>query len=316
MYPLRRWFNQNRKKIVVVIMAIVFVIILVQVTNQLLIQQKEQKVNSVVSNNEQKENNLPKTSIITGETIDEKATQTNVKSISDFIGFCNDGKKEEAYAMLTQECKEELFPTQEEFIKGYYEVIFTERRSYKIENYKNSSRAYTYEVSLYSDILSTGKLSNNTGYTDYITIDTWSEEGKININSFIYKANLEAEQEEQGIKVRVLSRNIYKDYEIYEIKIENTTDKTILLDTRKKSRTIYATGTDNATYSAFKNEIAGSLYELDAGYSRMYTIKFNKIYNPGTRLKDITFSDIVGDYEKYKQEPETLTQRIIISVKI
>lgn len=314
MYQWRRWFNQNSKKVILTIIAIISVIILIQLINQLLIEQ-DKKQNNIIQN-EKKENNLPTTSIITGESVDEEVTQNNIEWIKEFIEYCNNGKIEQAYAMLTKECKEALFPTQEDFKKGYYEIIFAEKRSYKIENYKNSSRAYTYEVSLYSDILSTGKLSNNSGYTDYMTIDTWSDKGKININSFIYNANIEAKQEEQGIKITIFSKDIYKDYEIYKIQVENTTDKTILLDTRKKSRTIYGTGTDNATYNAFKNEIAGNLYELESGYARMYTVKFNKMYNPATRFTSITFSDIVSDYEAYKQNPEAVEQRIIISIKI
>lgn len=61
-------------------------------------------------------------------------------------------------------------------------------------------------------------------------------------------------------------------------------------------------GTDNVKYTAFTNEIASNLYEITAYGSKTYNLKFNKKYNASIRTKKITFTDIVEDYEKYRNE--------------
>ncbi|MFR0822441.1 MAG: hypothetical protein ACLU84_04375 [Clostridia bacterium] len=305
-----RIFNQNRKNIIIGVVAIIFLIVLVQILNQLVGMQNRNNQNKI---NEQVENKLPTTSIITGETVDTKITQENVNTIEEFINYCNQQEVRQAYDMLTNDCKEELFPTEQEFVKGYYNLIFSEKRRYRLDNYKNSSTSYTYEVTFYTDILSTGQLSQTNSYTDYISLNK-NANGKININSFINRIEMEKENERDGIKVKVLGKTIYKDYESYEIEVENNTDKTILLDTRQKNKTIYAIGSDNATYTALRNEIPSSWFELDANHSRTYTIKFNKRYNPLVRIKAIVFTDIIEDYEQYKLNPDK-SNRVKIQVE-
>lgn len=305
-----RIFNQNRKNIIIGVVAIIFLIVLVQILNQLVGMQNRNNQNKI---NEQVENKLPTTSIITGETVDTKITQENVNTIEEFINYCNQQEVRQAYDMLTNDCKEELFPTEQEFVKGYYNLIFSEKRRYRLDNYKNSSTSYTYEVTFYTDILSTGQLSQTNSYTDYISLNK-NANGKININSFINRIEMEKENERDGIKIKVLGKTIYKDYESYEIEVENNTDKTILLDTRQKNKTIYAIGSDNATYTALRNEIPSSWFELDANHSRTYTIKFNKRYNPLVRIKAIVFTDIIEDYEQYKLNPDK-SNRVKIQVE-
>ena len=51
-------------------------------------------------------------------------------------------------------------------------------------------------------------------------------------------------------------------------------------------------------------------------YQPIYELRFNKIYSAGVQTIGIVFSDMVADYEKYKEDPEKVTQRIQISVSI
>lgn len=311
-YIVRFW-NQNRKKIIIGIGVIVFLVIIVQILNQIAKEQKELAKQNIQT--EEKEEDLPTQSIIGGESVSEEETKINVDIIETFIQKCNSADITGAYNMLTNECKEVVFPTEESFKSGYYDIIFATKKIANIENFLSTDNRYTYQVNLYNDILATGKLdeTDQTPYQDYITID---QDGKLNINSFIYKKEINLESEKNGIKLIVESQEIYKDNEKYKIKIENNTDKRILIDTRSKSKSVYLVGSNNVVYESFISELSSILYEIPANFYRNYTIKFNKIYSSEVETVAIVFSDIVPDYEKYMQNKNEMLERIQLSVNI
>ena len=309
MNKIIRIWNQNRKKIIIIVLIVAFCFLVIQILDQIA---KKQIENNNIEQGKKEEQSLPTESIITGETVKEETTKTNVQIIETFVEKCNEGDIESAYSLLTDECKKTLFSTQESFVNNYYNIIFNEARTIKIENYKNSSKNNTYQVHFYGDVLNTGDISSSDKYTDYITVD--KESGKLNINSLITSTTINSTSEKNGIKITVVRKDIYKDYEEYEIKAENNTNKTIMLDTKKASKTIYAVGSDNIKYSANTNDIPSSLFQLQKYVAKTYTIKFNKIYNSSVRTKKISFTDIIEDYDKYTQEKNS--ERLKIEVEI
>ena len=186
----------------------------------------------------------------------------------------------------------------------------------KKNDYISNNKRYTYRVTIYEDMLATGNADSSKSYKDYITIDENSKSGKLNINSFIYKKEINKQAEVDGIKIIIVSQQVYKENEKYEIKIENNTNKRILIDTREKNKSVYLVGNNNVSYDSYISEISSVLYEIPANFYRTYEIKFNKIYSSGTTTKGIVFSDIVADYEKYEQNPEEVKDRVKITVNI
>ena len=120
--------------------------------------------------------------------------------------------------------------------------------------------------------------------------------------------------ENNGIKITVLKQEIYKDYEIYEIKAENNTDKTILLDTMSSSKKIYIMDNSNIKNTIAINEIADSLLQITSYGAKTISMKFNKNYNSSSITKKVIFTDIVEDKDKYEQE--NTTDRLKIEVEI
>ena len=297
MNKIIRIWNQNRRKIIVIALVIVFFFILLRGLNE--IAKNNIEKNNATQENTEKED-LPTQSIITGEEVKEEITKTNVEVINDFVDNCNNQDIDSAYNLLTEECKKVLFPTKDTFVNYYYNSIFSEKRQIKIENYKNSSKNNTYKVTFYADALATGNVTGKDKYLDYITVDKKVQ--KININSLITSKEINSIKEQNGIKIEVIRQDIYKDYEIYEIKVENNTDKTIALDSLTSTKKVYVVDNNNIKYTSFIYEIANNLLELSKYVTKTYTIKFNKIYNPTDKVKKVVFSDIVEDYEKYKQE--------------
>lgn len=310
-----RFWNQNRRGIIAGIAAIVLLIVIIQVLNQMAKQRNQAKNENVIQLTEE-EKNLPTQSIIGGDSTPIEETKNNVKIIETFIEKCNNGDISGAYQMLTDDCKEVLFKTEEAFKNGYHNIIFKSKRMGNIENFLTKNKKYTYKVTFYEDMLATGNAQNSETYQDYITIDENSKNGKLNINSFIYKKDINKETEKSGIKITIISQQVYKENEKYEIKIENNTNKRILIDTREKSKSVYLVGSNNVTYNSYIDELSSVLYEIPANFSRIYKIRFNKIYSSGIQTTKVVFSDIVPDYEKYSQTPDEMKERVQISVNI
>lgn len=309
-----RFWNQNRRGIIAGIIVIVLIIVAIQVLNEFVKKQNEKKLeNTNTLTVEEKE--LPTESIITGQEVSMETTKSNVSIIEDFIKKCNNKDIDGAYALLTDDCKQVVFPTKQNFIDEYYNLIFSEKKSYSIDNYQNASSTYTYEVKYYNDLLSTGKISDNN-YKDYITIDNKAENGKLNINNYIQSKQINKSSEKDGIIITVISKDIYQNYERYNVKIENKTDKTILVNTNKKLETINITTDENVKHGASITEISNALLKISPYISRIYNIKFNKTYNPNIDIQSISFEDIVTDYDKYINTPEEIEERVKIKINM
>lgn len=313
MNKIVRMWNQNRKLIIAAIIAIALLIIVIQVLNQIA-KENNQKVKN------QKENEiegLPTKSIIGGQTISTEVTQNNVEEIETFIKKCNSGDIEGAYNMLTDDCKDVVFASKlENFKKGYCDIIFSSKRTGDIENFVSGNGRYTYRVKFYVDMLSTGSIKDTGSYQDYITIDENANGGKLSINSLLYRKVINKENELNGVKVIVKSQEVYKDYENYEVKFENATNKRILIDTRTKTKTVYALGSNGVAYSSNISEVSSALCEIPANFYRTYTLRFDKTYSSGVQTNGIAFTDIVPDYETYRQNTKDYNSRLKISVSI
>lgn len=311
MNKIIRMWNQNRKKIIIIALGVVFIFAIIQVLNQVAKEENQKKANNNVSpvQNYQK---LPTTSSRTGEVVSEEKTKINVNIIENFVQACNNEDTKKAYDLLTDECKNTLFPTEQEFIDNYYNLIFKTKKTIDIENYKNSSKTNTYIVTFYEDSISTGNVSSSQNYGDYITVDKDSQ--KLSINSLIKVKEINKSTEKNGIKITVLRQELYKDYEIYEIKAENYTDKTVLLDTMSSSRKIYIMDNSKIKNTIAINEIADSLLQITSYGAKTISMKFNKNYNSSSITKKVIFTDIVEDKDKYEQE--NTTDRLKIEVEI
>ena len=307
-----RFWNQNRRGIILGIAAVVLLIVVIQILNQ--VAKDNKNTNKVVLTEEEKA--LPTKSIIGGDTVSVKTTKENVDILEEFVEKCNSGQVTDAYNMLTDDCKEVLFPSEENFKTGYYAMIFSEKRMIDVQNYLSSNKRHTYLVKFYNDVMSSGTTQGAQAYQDYITVDENCENGKVSVNSFIYKDEVNKTVEKNGIILTVLAREVYKDNEKYQIKIENNTDKRILIDTRERSKSIYLVGSNNVVYGSNIAEIASVLYQIPAHISRTYKLRFNKAYSLGVGTSGIVFSDIVSDYEAYEQAPNETKDRVQISVSI
>ena len=302
MHKILSFYNSNRRVIWIAILAIAFTIILLQTLNN-----DAKKRNSEINTNDEI-NSSSNTTIYPNNQEDslssnynsEKIQDEKLKLISAFLEKCNNGKIEEAYDLLSTDCKEEMFPVLEKFKNDYTDLVFNTVKTYDIK-LRMSGKYSIYKISIYENALAVGVVNNNA-IDSYYTVVEENNDYKININNFIAKEELNTENSNDYVRINVISRKIYIDYEEYEIKITNNTQKTILMDGYRKNNSMYLQDSVGGKKTAYTNEIPERLLIINPLLSITRTIKFNKSYTEKISSKGITFEDIILDYDEYKKQ--------------
>ena len=310
-----RYFNQNRVKIIIAILIVAFIIILIQAINHILKQSQteEELTESVIQ-----DSSRPVQSVITGEELTEETTDNNLNVIGQFVGFCNNQEYENAYNLLSQDCKDAVYSTLNSFVTDYCNKVFTTNMSYNLELWYNASNAYTYRILYFeNNILSTGNINPTNNIEDFITV-TESEDGyKLNINNFIERETINKSQNIEGteITITINDRYIYRSYERYTITVRNNTDKTILLSEGTNGNDICLVDSNEVEYDSIINEVSLANLELTPGVERTLDIRFYKMYNLYRTINSISFKNIILDKNTFEQDAEN-TQRLNINIDI
>jgi len=298
MYKLIRFYNQNKKQIIKIILIIVFVIGIIQLLNYLV--GKKNSVDNVQINtsyvNNQTSEIVSDKSLVSGQTISRETIKKDSEIIKQFVELCNQANIEQAYELLTDECKENMFPTVEDFNRIYCSEIFNSYKTYTLENWTSN----TYQIRYTGDILGTGNLNNNETRQDYITVVNKNGEKKLNINNYIGRNSLNRTTNYEDIKIVVTSVDIYMDYEIYNLAIQNNSNKDILLDTSNDTKSIYLLDGKEMKYYFYNNEIIENKLLIKSDFTNSLKIKFASTYSSNKKIKKIVFSKVVLDYEKYE----------------
>lgn len=292
---LRRSITKNRYKILAIIVAIILILCLIRTLNELAKGANNPKNENKVTS--QTSTYKPQETVVLGENVSSVKQEQATKIMDEFIKYCNSKEIEKAYNLLTEECKKEQFLNNiENFKKDYIEKIFTNTKTYNMQSWINGENP-TYKVRITDDILATGEAGEIV--EDYVTIVKKDNNYKINLNSYVGKENINKKTSQDGIVITFLNKETNMDYEIYNIEVENNTANTILLDTKQKAKTVYATGSNGATYTAFMYEIEDEHLTIKPRIHKTLSIKVNKIYSPNIEVDKLTFTDIVTNLEEY-----------------
>lgn len=297
---LRILYHNNKTKIWLILGIIIFVYVIIKMFNAQIKKENEEKINNGTNQNFQVTTYLPssQTSVMTNSSTTKENLKKDTEIIKNFIDFCNDNNIEEAYNLLSQQCKDELYKNINDFYNKYYKNIFNEKRSYDIENWA-SSKNITYKVKYLNDIMSSGTV-NDEYIEEYITVVTENNEKKLNINQFIGKEELNLKQETDNLNITVVNKYVYYDYEEYEIIFENNTDKNIILDTKENTESVYIEDTKDVKYTWFGNEVPNSYLNLNSGESKRLRLKFNEIYTGKKTDSTIYLTDVNIDGQEEK----------------
>lgn len=308
-----RFFNQNRIRIIITILIIAFIFILIYAVNDVL-EQTRTDISQV--SNRIEDSSVPSESVISGEEIDEEVTVENTNTIQEFVDYCNNGNYQNAYNLLSEDCKNEVFGTLEEFISNYVDQVFNTSKTYSLELWYNTHNEYIYRIVYQeNDILATGNINSENTIEDYITIINENNEQRLNINGFIGKKPINVTNDTNNISITINNESMYRSFEKYNITIVNNTDKTILLSDGTNGNDICLIDSNEEEYDSIISELPVSFLEIDAGATRTLDIRFYKMYNPYRTINYIQFKNIITDLEDYELS-ENDELKLNINIKI
>ena len=185
------------------------------------IKDKQYQTDKQVNNQDNVESEITEN---TNDNIVAYSTETKSipKTIEAFVYYCNIKDVESAYKMLTDECKNAMFPTVEDFKQIYVDYIFDIDRTYKLDKWIAETDKVIYLITLYGDILATGNTDDVV--QDYYTIIK-QDNGvyRLNINSYIYGEKIDNESTYNDITVKIENIDVYEDREGATITITNNT---------------------------------------------------------------------------------------------
>ena len=197
---------------------------------------------------------------------------------------------QKAYELLTDECKEEMYSSVDDFEKMYYEKVFNgQRKNVSLENWTSN----TYKVKISEDYLSTGKYTNENDIQDYITI----KDKKLNINNYIGKLKFDnIEKKEKNLNIKVMQKDTYMDYVIYTFEVTNNSNTTVLLDSLDNLESMYIKDNNGVKSLAYTHELSKRNLILNQGEKKQIKIKYYSKFNTNNKINEIVFSEIDFDY--------------------
>ena len=162
-----RWYYRNKFKFwisILIILGIYFVLMLLNNFSEKELQKEETKtLVSNVTEYTNKDSIKSQETIIGGQTKTEDIKTAN-EIIDNFIKYCNKEEIEKAYELLSDNCKDGMFPTIDDFIKLYYNNVFGVSKTYQMQNWSGN----TYKIEYKDSLLSTGGIETDKFIRDYI----------------------------------------------------------------------------------------------------------------------------------------------------
>ena len=290
---IRRYYNQNRKKIWGIIIIIAFAFLMFYLLNYIVDNTKEEE-NIQISNEINYKTNSSKIttnqSVVTGENVSSNQLKTQTGVIDQFISYCNEKNLQEAYDLLTDECKEQIYNSLDVFEQLYYNDVFNgETKTATVENWVGD----TYRVRIVDNLLAIGKSNDGYAKQDYITVKKVEDDYKLNINNYIGYTEIEKTTEQDNIIIEIIGKNTFMDYEEYNIKVTNNTDNDIKIDGRSDVRSLYIEDSRGSTYSYYNHELTDPMLSVQSGHTNELSIKFYSSYTSTKKIEYMVFSDVV-----------------------
>lgn len=185
----------------------------------------------------------------------------------------------------------------------YYNSKFEGNKQYSFQAWTTSNSSNTYQVKIFDDMLSTGKV--DSGYVeDYVTVIKEDDTYKLNISNYIGKNRVMSEvtkvKQNDSISMQVINQYIYKDYQIFDVAVRNDSNSAILLDTRENTKATYLVDNNGIKYEAILYENNINDLTIDSNQVKKIQIKFNVVNRDDLEVKSINFDNIVLNYEQYK----------------
>ena len=310
---IKRIIDKNNKLIWYIALIIVFVLFSIKLLNSYYEKDEERKKIEII-NNEKNQTTQNTTEIEqTNNSVESDSIEKTMKS---FVNYCNNREIENAYKILTDECKNAMFPTIDYLEKNYIDKIYNINRTYEMVKWSTDENKTTYLVKLYGDLLSTGGTDNNYTEDYYTFVEDDNGIYKLNINNYIYGEDKNIEETKQNITIKIGHVDVYEEYEKAKITIINNTLKTICITGNKNNKNIYLQNAKNTTYSSLNSKFDSEEIVLKPNGIQTLWVEFNKVYSSTNEAQYLVLSDVILDYEDYLNSEDKDTYSYRTSIKV
>lgn len=296
---IRRFIKKNRKKVIFVVITVAIIIAI----NYILKNMPEEEIPKTTYE--------PNVAVMDESEVPKKWHSEIENRIKTFVDYCNNKEYENAYNMISDDCKSALYPVLNDF-KVYVDKRFQVKRIYSIQNFSNISKQYIYDVNFMSDFMATGSTGTNYGYVQEKFVFTEDDNSlKFAIGGFVRTNILDAFVEDENLKIVTKKKNVYYDHETYTVDITNKTDYPIVLGN--------GTGEDEIAISVNEQlreetNINAVNVVLQPNESRTFTFVFEKYCDDGYAPQAMYFTD-VRVLKSYSGTEETRQQELDNAVR-
>lgn len=245
----------------------------------------------------------PDTPVINfGDTVPQNKQEEVNNTIDTFFNYCNNKDYQNAYNMLTQDCKNYMYNNSVEVFIEYVDSVYTSKKIYHIQNYSNVGNVYIYDVNILDDIMSTGTTGGYQEYKEKVALIEEDGQMKISNQGYIGKSTFSnVTGEDQNIKISILNKNMSYEREEYEVEITNKTDGYVLIGNGNLANEVTLNLGDQSRPAL---GIVNSNMLLAPGQTMTYYLLFDKYYDDGKTPTEMNFNLI----RLYGNDQETATE--------
>lgn len=294
MEKLFRLYNQNRKKVWLAIIVFIFAIIIIKTLNSMYreksLSQEETNTYANTTQNQTKYENQSK-SLVSGGSVSESYKEKFGNLIDNFLTYCKNHEPEKAYGLLSEDCKNAMYPNEQIFEQQYYSSKFKGEKKYSFQSW-TSTDTYIYLVKIFNNMLATGMGDSENYIQDYISVVKENDTYKLNVNGFVGKIKRNAEKSKDGLTIKINYSEIYMDYELVNITIKNDTENTVLLDSRKNTESMYLLDYNKNKFISMAYENMEDDFIINPGEEKKINLKFCNPYREKMPTTEYVFSDI------------------------
>ena len=210
---LINFWKKNKKKILIGLIILLIVIII----NNILKNRPETIQMRTISFK-------PHESIVNNQEVPEKEQKQIENIVDKYFNFCNNKQYEEAYNLITSDCRKAYYPTLESF-KSYVDYVFEgKKKIYSLQSYSVVDNTYIYQIKILDDFMANGTSDGYYYYEEKLVLKEENGEMKLSIGEFVNQDNPNISVEDDYMKIEILERLVDYEKETYKIKVTNKTD--------------------------------------------------------------------------------------------
>lgn len=267
----------------------------------------------------------PHTPIVSGKKVSSKKTQESIEeTIKNYMENCNSKQYENAYNMISSECKEIKFNNNIEEFKKYIDYIFDDNKVYSIQDYSNKDNIYIYKVTITEDIMATGMNTEKSdlSYEEMIVLTKENNSMKLAVSGFVSSESVENIAENEFMKITIEQKITYYDKVIYKVKIKNKTSYSILFSRDKEKETIGISLEDGDERSVVLDSYVNTEKVVRGNEEKVFTLEFNKYFDEESPIKTLTFNKVrvleeySGVEENWNDEQSKMVKAFSSTLKI